>query len=193
MDAAAPKAGMSGNSLLELAGATLQFGGLTAVGDLSATVEEGSLTALIGPNGAGKTSVFNLITGVYQPTSGDLRFEGRSLVGLKPWQINRLGIARTFQNIRVFRSLNVFDNVRVAFHRHLQNHSVQSLMRLPAFHAEERQIEKDTLDLLDIFDCGALRRSRRQASRTATSGASKSSAPSRRGRGCCCWTSRQPA
>ncbi|MET0291874.1 MAG: ATP-binding cassette domain-containing protein, partial [Steroidobacteraceae bacterium] len=130
---------MSG-ALLELAGATLRFGGLTAVGDLSASVAEGSLTALIGPNGAGKTSVFNLITGVYPPTSGDLRFDGRSLVGLKPWQINRLGIARTFQNIRLFAQLSVFDNVRVAFHSHLRHHSIHSLARLPRFHAEENDI-----------------------------------------------------
>jgi branched-chain amino acid transport system ATP-binding protein len=139
-------------SLLELANATLRFGGLTAVGDLSATVAEGSLSALIGPNGAGKTSVFNLITGVYRPTSGDVRFDGRSIAGFKPFQINRLGIARTFQNIRLFRSLSVFDNVRVAFHRHLRHHSVHSLARLPAFHAEERDIREQTLELLGLFD-----------------------------------------
>jgi branched-chain amino acid transport system ATP-binding protein len=143
--------------LLELDRCTLRFGGLTAVGDLTATVNEGALMALIGPNGAGKTSVFNLITGVYRPTSGDIRFAGRSLVGLKPFQITKLGIARTFQNIRVFQSLSVFDNVRVAFHLHLQHHSISSLIRSPAFHAEEQQIAARTTELLEIFDLARVR------------------------------------
>lgn len=139
-------------ALLELQGCSLRFGGLTAVGDLTMAVAERSLTGLIGPNGAGKTSVFNLITGVYRPTAGDIRFGGQSLVGLKPFQITRLGIARTFQNIRLFPSLSVFDNVRVAFHRHLRHHSIHSLLRLPAFHEEERQIETRTTELLEMFD-----------------------------------------
>jgi branched-chain amino acid transport system ATP-binding protein len=138
--------------LLELDQCTLRFGGLTAVGDLSFGVEEGSLIGLIGPNGAGKTSVFNLITGVYRPTSGTVRFEGESLAGLKPYGINRRGIARTFQNIRLFASLSVADNVRVAFHRHLQNHSISSLLRLSRFDAEEKRIAEQTRELLGIFD-----------------------------------------
>jgi branched-chain amino acid transport system ATP-binding protein len=138
-------------SLLELDHCTLRFGGLTAVGDLSFAVPEGALMGLIGPNGAGKTSVFNLITGVYRPTSGDVRFAGQSLVGLRPYGITARGIARTFQNIRLFGSLNVFDNVRVAFHRHLHNHSVSSLLRHGRFNAEEKQIAERTTELLDIF------------------------------------------
>jgi branched-chain amino acid transport system ATP-binding protein len=138
--------------LLELDSCTLRFGGLTAVGELTTSVGEGQLIALIGPNGAGKTSVFNLITGVYRPTSGDIRFGGQSLVGLKPYQITKLGIARTFQNIRLFPSLTVFDNVRVAFHLHLRHHSIHSLIRLPAFHEEEREIAARTTELLEIFD-----------------------------------------
>ena len=98
--------------LLDIEHCTLRFGGLTAVDDLSTAVKERSLTGLIGPNGAGKTSVFNLITGVYRPTSGEIRFAGQSIVGLRPFQITRLGIARTFQNIRLFPSLSVFDTVR---------------------------------------------------------------------------------
>jgi branched-chain amino acid transport system ATP-binding protein len=138
--------------LLELDHCTLRFGGLTAVGDLSFGVEDGSLIGLIGPNGAGKTSVFNLITGVYRPTAGVVRFAGESLVGLPPYGINRRGIARTFQNIRLFPSLSVADNVRVAFHRHLQNHSVASLLRLSGFNAEEKRIAERTRELLEIFD-----------------------------------------
>jgi len=147
---------MSAGATLELVGCTLRFGGLTAVGDLSASVAPGSLVSLIGPNGAGKTSVFNLITGVYRPTLGDIRFGDRSLVGLKPWQINRLGIARTFQNIRLFPQLTVHDNVRVAFHRHLRHHSAQSLARLPSFHAAEREIARQATELLEMFGLARL-------------------------------------
>jgi branched-chain amino acid transport system ATP-binding protein len=137
---------------LEFMECTLRFGGLTAVNDVTTTVGEGSLTGLIGPNGAGKTSLFNLVTGVYRPTAGDIRFAGQSLVGLKPFQITKLGIARTFQNIRLFPSLSVFDNVRVAFHLHLQHRSASSLLRPPAFHAEERQVAARTSELLELFD-----------------------------------------
>jgi branched-chain amino acid transport system ATP-binding protein len=145
-----------GAPLLELDHCTLRFGGLTAVGDLSFTVEQGALMGLIGPNGAGKTSVFNLITGVYRPTAGVVRCAGQSLLGLKPYGINRRGIARTFQNIRLFPSLSVFDNVRVAFHRHLRHHTLASLLRLPGFTAEERQIAQRTRELLEIFDLAKL-------------------------------------
>jgi branched-chain amino acid transport system ATP-binding protein len=138
--------------LLELDHCTLRFGGLTAVGDLSFAVQEGALMGLIGPNGAGKTSVFNLITGVYRPTSGEVRCAGEPLTGLRPYGITARGIARTFQNIRLFPSLSVFDNVRVAFHRHLRNHSIASLLRGGGFHAEERDIERRTTELLQIFD-----------------------------------------
>jgi branched-chain amino acid transport system ATP-binding protein len=144
-------------ALLEIDHCTIRFGGLTAVGDLSMAVGEGELVALIGPNGAGKTTVFNLITGVYPPTSGEIRCAGSSLRGLRPHQITARGIARTFQNIRLFASLNVFDNVRVAFHLHLRHDAVHSLTRLSAFHAEERQIAAQTLELLELFDLARLR------------------------------------
>ena len=146
-----------GASLLELDHCTICFGGLTAVSELSSHVGERELVALIGPNGAGKTTVFNLITGVYQPTSGAIRFNGQSLLGLKPFQITARGIARTFQNIRLFQSLSVFDNVRVAFHLHVKHGAVHSLTRLRAFHAEEAQIEKQTMELLELFGLDKLR------------------------------------
>ena len=138
--------------LLEISDCTLRFGGLTAVGNLDTTVEEGALMGLIGPNGAGKTSVFNLVTGVYRPTTGDIRLGGQSIVGLKPFQIARLGVARTFQNIRLFGSLSVADNVRVAFHRHLSQQSVQSWVRPPAFLREESEVAARVQELLQIFD-----------------------------------------
>ena len=139
-------------ALLELSGCSLRFGGLSAVSDLSASLQERSLTGLIGPNGAGKTSVFNLITGVYPPTTGDVRFAGRSIVGLRPFQITGLGIARTFQNIRLFPSLSVFDNVRAAANLQLEHRWAHSVMRLPGFLGEERQIAARTMELLEIFD-----------------------------------------
>jgi ABC-type branched-subunit amino acid transport system ATPase component len=143
--------------LLQLTGCTLRFGGLTCVSDVTMAVGEGSLTGLIGPNGAGKTSVFNMITGVYRPTAGVIRFAGHSLLDLRPFQITRLGIARTFQNIRLFASLSVFDNVRVAFHLHLKHHSASSVLRLPAFHAEESDIARRAIELLEIFDLTRVR------------------------------------
>src|SRR6266571_6983798 len=106
-------------ALLELDKVTIRFGGLTAVSELDLAIGDGDMFGLIGPNGAGKTTAFNLITGVYQPTAGEILFAGDTLVGLKPYQITARGIARTFQNIRLFPSLTVFDNVRVAFNLHL--------------------------------------------------------------------------
>lgn len=139
-------------SLLELRQCTIRFGGLTAVSDLSVTIARGELLGLIGPNGAGKTTVFNLITGVYPPTSGQIWFEGRLLEGFKPFYINMIGIARTFQNIRLFGSLSVFDNVRVAVNQHLKGGFRHACWRGRAFDAEERVIEAGVLELLSIFD-----------------------------------------
>jgi branched-chain amino acid transport system ATP-binding protein len=138
--------------LLELNGCSIRFGGLTAVSELTSQVGGHELVALIGPNGAGKTTVFNLVTGVYQPTAGGINFDGQSIVGLKPHEITRRGIARTFQNIRLFQGLSVFDNVRVAFHLHLKHGVIHSLTRARAFLAEERLIADQTSELLEIFD-----------------------------------------
>jgi branched-chain amino acid transport system ATP-binding protein len=113
--------------------------------------------ALIGPNGAGKTTVFNLITGVYRPDSGAVHFGGKSLVGLRPFEITACGIARTFQNIRLFPGLSVFDTVRVAFHRHLRQGAWQTVLRAGAFRDEERELESRTLELLELFDLARVR------------------------------------
>ncbi len=136
---------------LELNDVTIQFGGLKAVGDLSFSVGPGELVGLIGPNGAGKTTVFNLITGVYTPTRGNIHFEGTAVPGKKPHEITRMGIARTFQNIRLFASLTVFDNVRAAMMMHLKHGIMHSLTRGPAFLKEEDSVEDQALELLDIF------------------------------------------
>lgn len=139
------------NSLLELRNCTIAFGGLTAVNALNLEVRSQELVGLIGPNGAGKTTVFNLITGVYQPTAGEIRFEGESIVGKRPYHITDHGIARTFQNIRLFPSLNVFDNVRVAFHLHLLSGISHALVRGAGFQKEEADIRQAVLELLQIF------------------------------------------
>jgi len=144
-------------ALLELNQVTIRFGGLTAVSELTTQVGDRELVGLIGPNGAGKTTVFNLITGVYQPTSGAITFGGKSIVGRKPYQITGCRIARTFQNIRLFPSLTVFDNVRVAFHLHVKHDAVHSLTRFRTFHSEEKQIAEQTMELLEIFNLGKFR------------------------------------
>ena len=143
--------------LLQLDNVTVQFGGLKAVGDLSFTIGEGELIGLIGPNGAGKTTVFNLITGVYEPTAGQISFAGKSVVGHRPYKITSRGIARTFQNIRLFPSLSVFDNVRTACNMHLRHGISQALARGPKFAAEEREIEVKVMELLEIFGLTAER------------------------------------
>ncbi len=143
--------------LLRLDACTMRFGGLTAVSDFSMRIGDRELVGLIGPNGAGKTTVFNLITGVYRPTSGKIEFRGESIVGKKPYQITAHGVARTFQNIRLFPSLSVFDNVRVAFHLHLLQGIGHAILRNPAFAREERLIEAQTLEMLEIFHLGHCR------------------------------------
>src|SRR4051812_42430896 len=138
-------------ALLEVRNCTIRFGGLTAVSALDLNICEHELIGLIGPNGAGKTTVFNLITGVYRPTEGAISFGGHPMVGCKPYQITEHGIARTFQNIRLFPSLTVFDNVRVAFHLHLVSGIRHALWRGKAFMKEESEIRDKVFDLLKLF------------------------------------------
>ena len=147
----------AGSALLELHEATVQFGGLKAVSEVSFRVAEGELVGLIGPNGAGKTTVFNLITGVYQPTAGRILFAGKSVAGHRPYTITGRGIARTFQNIRLFGSLTVFDNVRTACNLHLRHGISHALFRGPKFAGEEREIEMKVMELLEIFGLAAER------------------------------------
>jgi branched-chain amino acid transport system ATP-binding protein len=138
--------------LLQLDKTTIRFGGLTAVNGVDFTVGEGELCGLIGPNGAGKTTVFNVITGVYQATEGSVTFCGQNLAGLKVNEIVECGIARTFQNIRLFGSLSVFDNVRVACNLHRATSPWQTLVRLGAFRRDEAAITRNAEELLDIFN-----------------------------------------
>ena len=139
------------DALLRMDRCTIRFGGLTAVSELELHIGSNELVGLIGPNGAGKTTVFNLVTGVYPPTEGGIHFRGETLRGLKPHQIAARGIARTFQNIRLFPSLTVFDNVRVALQLHQRSGFVQALLRGPDFHRAERRVEAEIVEILDIF------------------------------------------
>jgi len=137
--------------ILKLDQVSIRFGGLTAVSGVDFAVGEGELVGLIGPNGAGKTTVFNLITGVYQPTGGAVRFRGRILAGMKPSEIAAAGIGRTFQNIRLFGSLSVFDNVRAACNLHRSTGAWQSLVRLGAFQRDEAATYARVERLLELF------------------------------------------
>jgi branched-chain amino acid transport system ATP-binding protein len=143
--------------LLELDHCTIRFGGLTAVSDLTLQLGQNDLVGLIGPNGAGKTTVFNVITGVYKPDEGDIRYQGASLTGEPPWKITKRGIARTFQNIRLFPSLSVFDNVRAAFRLHLKHGISPALWRGRAFLDEEKKVGDQVMNLLEIFHLGKFR------------------------------------
>jgi branched-chain amino acid transport system ATP-binding protein len=147
---------MSG-PLLEVEKATIRFGGLTAVSELTLSIGEGQLIGLIGPNGAGKTTAFNMITGVYQPTSGTIRFAGKDTRGIKPNRLAGFGIARTFQNIRLFSSLSVLDNIRVAARLHNGEGYFSALWRGKSWKNAEAETEKNALELLEIFDLAAQR------------------------------------
>lgn len=127
------------------------FGGLKAVSNFEMHIDKGELIGLIGPNGAGKTTAFNLLTGVYRPTTGVIEFEGKSVVGFKPFQITQRGIARTFQNIRLFSELSVLDNVKIAYHSHVQYGLMEAVFRVGRYFREEDEIEEKAIEFLKIF------------------------------------------
>jgi branched-chain amino acid transport system ATP-binding protein len=134
--------------VLEIDGLTLQFGGLTALDDVTFHIEEGEILGLIGPNGAGKTTCFNAVTGIYRPTKGDIRFEGTSIAGHKRFQITQLGVARTFQNIRLFRSMTALENVLVGTDAKHSTGMASALFRLPKHRREEREGHDRAMELL---------------------------------------------
>ncbi|HYV41289.1 MAG TPA: ABC transporter ATP-binding protein [Thermoanaerobaculia bacterium] len=138
-------------ALLELSGVTMRFGGLVAVNDLHLTLDPGRLYGLIGPNGAGKTTVFNVITGVYTPTSGRVRFDGADIGGERTGRITRRGIARTFQNIRLFGDMTVLSNVKVAFHCRQEAGLAAAVLRAPKHSSEEERVDRESRELLKIF------------------------------------------
>lgn len=137
---------------LEVTKLGISFGGLRAVDDLSMNIEKGSLVGLIGPNGAGKTTVFNMLTGVYRPTDGGIRLDGKNLVGKKPFEINRLGVARTFQNIRLFSTQSVLDNVMVGLNGQVSYSLAESLLHVGSYRKKEREMTERSMDILKVFD-----------------------------------------
>jgi branched-chain amino acid transport system ATP-binding protein len=138
--------------LLEADSVTIRFGGLTAVSDFNLAIEPHELVGLIGPNGAGKTTIFNMLTGVYRPTEGDIRSEGKTTRGLKPYEITALGIARTFQNIRLFKDLPVLDNVKIGGHIHYKYSGTSAVLHTNRFHRAEDVAEEEAMQLLRIFN-----------------------------------------
>jgi len=138
------------SALLQAKNITKQFGGLRALGGVTLDIERGQIFGLIGPNGAGKTTFFNVVTGLFAPTSGELIFDGQSIVGLKPHQIVDRGIARTFQNIRLFANMSALENVLVGEHVRLHFNPLQAVLKLPGFVRQEQRATKKALDLLNL-------------------------------------------
>ena len=138
-------------AMLDVKNLSISFGGLKAVDDFSITIEKGQLYGLIGPNGAGKTTIFNLLTGVYKPDGGRILLDGKDITGHKAIQINQAGIARTFQNIRLFKELSVIDNIKVGLHESMKYNLASSLLRMPNYWKEEKKCTERALELLDIF------------------------------------------
>jgi len=142
----------NGNTVLQTNKTTIRFGGLCAVNELDMSVKKGEIFGLIGPNGAGKTTIFNLLTGVYQPTSGGIYFKGERINGLRPYQIASRGVSRTFQNIRLFPSMTVLENVMTACHIHMGQHLFDAILRTPRFVNDEKKHQDYCFELLEIFD-----------------------------------------
>jgi len=139
-------------ALLEVRDLGISFGGLRAVDEVNMKIEKGSLVGLIGPNGAGKTTVFNMLTGVYRPTDGAIRLDGENVVGKKPFEINKMGIARTFQNIRLFGKLSVLDNVKLGFHNDVTYALPESLIHLGSYRKKEKFMDQKAMEILKVFD-----------------------------------------
>jgi branched-chain amino acid transport system ATP-binding protein len=141
--------------LLEAKNVTIRFGGLTAVADFNLAIEPHELVGLIGPNGAGKTTIFNILTGVYQPSEGEVFVQGKPTRDLKPFAITALGVARTFQNIRLFKELTVLDNVKIGGHIHYKYSGTSAVLHTKRFRRAEDQAESDAIELLRIFNLDA--------------------------------------
>ena len=139
-------------ALLDVQNLCISFGGLRAVDDFEIHVEKGQLYGLIGPNGAGKTTVFNLLTGVYKPNEGIIRLDDVDITGKKTIEINKAGIARTFQNIRLFKGMYVLDNVKAGLHNHYKYSSLAGIFRTPAYHRVEKEMDERAMELLEVFE-----------------------------------------
>jgi len=139
-------------AVLDIKNLGISFGGLRAVDDFNLSIEKGELYGLIGPNGAGKTTVFNLMTGVYKPTDGIIMLDGENITGKNTVEINKAGIARTFQNIRLFKQLSVLDNVKTGLHNEFTYSTATGIFRLPKYYKDEKLMDEKALSLLKVFD-----------------------------------------
>ena len=139
-------------ALLEVKNLGISFGGLRAVDEFNITIEKGQLYGLIGPNGAGKTTIFNMLTGVYKPTDGTILLDGENITGKSTIEINRAGIARTFQNIRLFKDMTVLDNVKVALHNHYKYSVLTGILRLPKYFKTEKLMNEKAMEMLKVFE-----------------------------------------
>ncbi|MCI9516538.1 MAG: ABC transporter ATP-binding protein [Lachnospiraceae bacterium] len=139
-------------ALLEVKNLGISFGGLRAVDSFNISIEKGQLYGLIGPNGAGKTTVFNLLTGVYKPNEGIVTLDGKNITGKKTIEINKEGVARTFQNIRLFKDMSVLDNVKVGLHNKHHYSTLEGILRLPRYRKVEKEMNEQAMELLDVFD-----------------------------------------
>ncbi|MCD8105726.1 MAG: ABC transporter ATP-binding protein [Lachnospiraceae bacterium] len=139
-------------AMLEINNLGISFGGLRAVDNFNLTIEKGQLYGLIGPNGAGKTTVFNLLTGVYKPSSGKVILDGADITGKSTVEINRIGVARTFQNIRLFKAMTVLDNVKTGLHNHYTYSTFTGIFRLPKYFKTEKEMNERAIELLKVFD-----------------------------------------
>jgi branched-chain amino acid transport system ATP-binding protein len=143
--------------LLKVDNVSMIFGGLRAVSNFSMHIDQGELIGLIGPNGAGKTTAFNMLTGVYNPSEGEITFDGKRINGKKPYQVTAIGIARTFQNIRLFSELSVLDNVKIAFNMHVKYTLAEAELRIGRYYNEEKEITEKAIELLKIFKLDGLK------------------------------------
>lgn len=139
-------------ALLEVKNLCISFGGLKAVDSFNISIEKGQLYGLIGPNGAGKTTVFNLLTGVYKPNAGSIELDGVNVTGKSTIEINQAGVARTFQNIRLFKDLSVLDNVKAGLHNHYKYSTMEGIFRLPRYFKVEKKMDEKAMELLKVFD-----------------------------------------
>lgn len=139
-------------ALLEVKNLSISFGGLKAVDNFHVEIEKGQLYGLIGPNGAGKTTIFNLLTGVYKPNAGSIVLDDTNITGKSTIEINQAGMARTFQNIRLFKDMSVLDNVKAGLHNHHKYSTVEGIFRLPRYYKIEKEMDEEAMSLLKVFD-----------------------------------------
>ena len=177
--------------ILEVDELGINFGGLRAVNNFSMKIEEGQLYGLIGPNGAGKTTVFNMLTGVYTPTDGTVKLEGKKINGMKPYAITRLGIARTFQNIRLFKDMTVKENVLAALDTQASYGLFSGMFKLPNSLKQEKDMDQEAMSLLEVFHLERMRINLRRIYRMVNSVSQKSFVPQVHIQNYCCWMSLQ--